>query len=460
MSFLGSNKHSVLAFEYLAESRETIIDALGHDSEIIFHSFQEPFLQELEKKHYDIIFIDVTPDKNSILKLLKITRSSCPSTPIIITSEAEKAEFIVEAIKLGAYDFVTTPFNSTKIRLVVERALKQLELQYEIEYLRGQQNTIYNFDKIIGESPEFKEAINNLKRFAKTDSTILITGNTGTGKSFLSGSIHYNSPRKDKPFIKINCANITELVLESELFGHEKGAFAGAEKQRIGRFEQANGGTIFLDEIGEIGLEVQSKLLRILEEKSFERIGGNKTIHVDVRIIAATNKDLAQQIANGKFREDLFYRINVLPIHLPPLKRRPQCIKLLADVLLQKACATLNKKIEGFSPSAMVTIKKYDWPGNIRQLANTIERAAILEDGSLIQPESISIPDPRKIGQSPFIDFCEPLEVQERELILKALKENSWVQKNAAKALGISPRAMNYKVNKFNIIHPTWRKNK
>ena len=229
-----------------------------------------------------------------------------------------------------------------------------------------------------------KEIMKSLERFSRTDSTILITGDTGTGKSFLSGTVHFNSPRRKKPFVKINCANIPVDLLESELFGHEKGAFTGADKQRIGRFEQASGGTIFLDEIGEMNMGLQTKLLRVLEEKSFERVGGNKTIHADVRIIAATNRDLVRQVEMGLFREDLYYRINVLPIRLPSLKERKECLMPLAEVLLRKSCRALRRDIRGFTPEAVASIEAYDWPGNIRQLANTIERAVILEDDSFI----------------------------------------------------------------------------
>ncbi len=457
---MKSGMHTVLAYESNPESQNSIKNALSGSSQVIFHADPKSLQRDISKKQYDIIFMSINPDESSIFKLLKRTRKLTPRTPIIITCKSEKAELVVAAIKLGAYDFIAKPFSSARIQLVTQRALKQRELQYEIEYLRGKQNTIYDFDKLVGESHDFKKIIGSLKKFAKTDSTILISGKTGTGKSFISGSIHYNSPRRNKPFLKINCANIPEALLESELFGHEKGSFTGADKLRIGRFEQANGGSIFLDEIGEISPEIQTKLLRVLEEKSFERIGGNKTIHVDVRVIAATNKNLTKQISLGHFREDLYYRINVLPIQLPTLKNRQQCIEPLSAILLQKACSSLKKKIDGFSPAAMSIIKNYDWPGNIRQLANTIERAAILEDSSKIHPVAISIPDHRHMIQPELEETFEPLEVHEKELIVQALEDNLWVQKNAAKKLGISPRALNYKINKFNITHPNWRKNK
>ncbi|MFN2353789.1 MAG: sigma-54 interaction domain-containing protein, partial [Desulfopila sp.] len=306
-----------------------------------------------------------------------------------------------------------------------------------------------------------------------TDSTILITGETGTGKSFLSGTVHFNSPRKKKPFVKINCANIPEDLLESELFGHEKGAFTGADKQRVGRFEQASGGTIFLDEIGEMSIGLQTKLLRVLEEKSFERVGGNTTIHVDVRVIAATNKDLGEQIRNGLFREDLYYRINVLPVRLPPLRERTECMVPLAKILLQKYCQSTRREISGFDAEALARIQNYGWPGNIRQLANTIERAVILAESRHITADNLLMPglvenneegglqdesgatEQKRAGRESI-----SLAGQERELILRVLEESLWVQKNAAQKLGISPRALNYKIRKLGITHPHWRKNK
>jgi len=456
---MAPSKLTVLAYESIDDHIKSLSQALSDTSEICFQTDPKSFELELAKKEYDVIFMNVKPNNASTFKLLKKTRSQLPYTPIIMTSKSEQTELVVEAIKLGAYDFISTPFSKTRVQLTVQRAMQQRELSNEIDYLRRSQDIVYDFDGIVANSPSFQRIIASLKKFAITDSTILLTGKTGTGKSFLSGSIHFNSHRRNSPFIKINCTNIPETLLESELFGHEKGSFTGAEKLRIGRFEQANGGTIFLYEIGEIPLEIQTKLLRVLEEKAFERVGGNKTIEVDVRIIAATNKTLEEQIAAGRFREDLYYRINVLPVNLPTLQDRPLCIEPLAYKLLDQSCATLKKRINSVSPDSLAIIKSYNWPGNIRQLANTIERAVILEDSDSIESESIQIPDfHQPTHQSR--RTSEPLETQEKELILRALEENLWVQKNAAKQLGISPRALNYKVNKFGITHPNWRKNK
>jgi DNA-binding NtrC family response regulator len=367
----------------------------------------------------------------------------------------------VRSLKGGAFDFIVKPFSAERIRIAVQQALEFRSLKNEIDYLRHEQDIIYDFDKIIAFSPTMKDVIKTLKKFSKTDSTILLTGETGTGKSFLSGNIHFNSHRRNKPFIKISCSNIPETLLESELFGHEKGSFTGADKLRIGRFEQARGGTLFLDEIGEISLPLQIKLLRVLEDGSFDRIGANQTIHSDVRIIAATNRNLEELIAEGRFREDLYYRINILSVKLPPLRERRPCIEPLAHLLLDKICRSSKKKIVGFDRSVIEWITSYSWPGNIRQLANTIERAVILAEDSMIQNENISMLEPvepeqtQKEAHPP-----EPLELREKQLILEALQKSLWIQKDTANLLGISPRALNYKINKFGITHPRWRKNK
>ncbi len=457
---MNNKKAAVLAYECSPESRHSIEAALATSFDITYQNDPKSFQREMNRKPYDIIFINVHPDNGKKLNLLKKIHELTPSTPVIITCESEDTVMIDKVLEPKIYDILAYPLSPARIQRTVHQALFMRQKDYELDYLRRTQDIVYNFDHIIAESENFKAIIENLKKFASTDATILITGNTGTGKSFLSGTIHRNSPRRNHPFIKINCANIPETLLESELFGHEKGSFTGADKQRIGRFEQANGGTIFLDEIGEIPLEIQSKLLRVLEERSFERVGGNKTINVDIRLIAATNRNLSDQIVAGKFREDLYYRINVLPVHLPPLKDRPRCLIPLAKKLLDKAVTSMKKQhISGFTPEVITMIQGYDWPGNIRQLANTIERAVILEDGEQITLASLQIPE---IGRTavPLIRVTEPLETHEKELILKALDENLWVQKNAAHHLGISPRALNYKIKKFGITHPNWRKHK
>lgn len=464
--------YAILLFDAFEETQNRMVSALASRCTVTCKSNEEEFLAELDARQYDLVFFDFDSSGENSVKLLETIHGKNPYLPVIITSKSEKAEIIVEAMNCGASDFLVHPISDARINIVVDKAIELRDQRYEIAYHRHRQDVVYNFKDVIAVSDVMRQILKSLRRFAGTDSTILITGDTGTGKSFLSGTVHFNSPRRQKPFVKINCANIPEDLLESELFGHEKGAFTGADKLRIGRFEQASGGTIFLDEIGEMNPGLQTKLLRVLEEKSFERVGGNKTIHSDVRIIAATNKNLVQQVENGLFREDLYYRINVLPIRLPSLRERRECLVPLAHLLLKKCCKSMRREIHGFSANVVRLIKEYDWPGNIRQLSNTIERAVILEDDSIIHSAGITLPqvvgkaDRSVAAGTPALppeggNDLRPglLADQERKMILAVLEECLWVQKNAAAKLGISPRSLNYKINKLDIKHPHWRRN-
>jgi len=441
--------------------RKALEKALSPSHAVSYWPDGKSMEEMLRQTRFDAILLNIQLQQEDGFKLLRWLRKAVEHVPVIVTSEIEKSELIVKSVKEGAFDFISKPFSAEKIGLVIERALENRGLKNEIDYLRRRQDVIYDFDEIVAVSPSMKQVINTIKKFANTDSTILITGETGTGKSFLSGSVHFNSSRHKKPFININCANIHETLLESELFGHERGSFTGASKTRIGRLEQGSGGTVFLDEIGEMSLALQSKFLRVLESKSFERVGGNQTIYSDVRIIAATNKILEEEVRTGRFREDLYYRINVLRIHLPALRERRDCIEPLANRLLEKASLSLRKKLSGFSPEVVSIFRDYSWPGNIRQLANTIERAAILEEGPVITKENVLLSELGQVTR----DLIPPapvksLESNEREAILTALGDCSWIQKEAAQKLGISPRALNYKIKKMGITHPRWLKHK
>lgn len=465
--------YKVLISDSIETTKANLLAALQDRCELTCISSEAELQAEIKANQFDLIFLDTDSLEGESMSQLDQIHTKDPYLPIIMTSKTEKAEIIVRAMNSGASDFLVHP-SPTRINIAVNKALEIRDQKYEIAYHRRKQDVVYDFKDVIAYSPKMKLILKSLARFAKTDSTILITGDTGTGKSFLSGTVHFNSPRRKKPFVKINCANIPEDLLESELFGHEKGSFTGADKQRIGRFEQASGGTIFLDEIGEMNMRLQTKLLRVLEEKSFERVGGNKTIHSDVRIIAATNKDLVHQVEIGLFREDLYYRINVLPVSLPSLKERKKCILPLADLLLKKICISMNCDLKSFSENAQNLMHDYDWPGNIRQLANTIERAVILEDSPVIHSANLALPeriqrhqaekksDSQLSKETPVVrlEGGESLAEQEKELILRILEECLWVQKNAAAKLGISPRALNYKINKLGITHPHWRRNK
>jgi len=443
------------------DQTRNLADALAADYPISAAPNIPEAAQRLEKEAFNVILFDLADDEAHLVNSIEKLQEYAPSTPIIVVGHQHDAQLIVKAVKAGAFDFVTKPYPPEKIKLSVHQALEHRSLKNEIDYLRREQDVVYDYEQIVAVSGAMQEVIKTIKRLAGTDSTVLVTGETGTGKSFLSGNIHFNSPRHNKPFIKVNCANIPETLLESELFGHEKGSFTGADKTRIGRFEQAGGGTIFLDEFCELGFDLQAKLLRAIEEKAFERLGGNKTIHTDTRIIAATNRDIEALVREGQFREDLYYRINVLRIHLPPLRERTACIEPLAYYLLEKLGRTVKKKINSIDPEVIDMFRRYPWPGNIRQLSNTIERALLLEDQMVIRKSSVSLPE---------IDDLAPPQIkptglklsenEETEMIARALEDNLWIQKDAALQLGISPRALNYRIKKLGITHARWRKNK
>ena len=447
----------------IEDETNRIVDSLVSDYSISAVSSVTGAAERMKNETFNVIIYDLHEQGVTIEKIVKRLQQAAPLTPIIITGPPEDTRLIVRAIKAGAADFLTRPIVAEKIRLAVQQAIENRSLKNEIDYLRRQQDVVYDYDRIIAESPSMKMVMDSIKRLAQTESTILMTGETGTGKSFLSGNIHFNSPRRRKPFIKVNCANIPETLLESELFGHEKGAFTGADKLRIGRFEQASGGTLFLDEFCELSFDLQAKLLRVLEEKTFERLGGSKTHHAETRIIAATNRDIEKMVQEGKFREDLYYRINVLRIHLPPLRERIECIEPLAYHLIGRLSQMVKKHITGLSPEVLVLLKTYAWPGNIRELSNTIERAIFLADGNRIEAVHVSIP---KINDRPAPATAPPAkqlrlsDEEEKKLIYRALENNLWIQKDAAKELGLTPRSLNYRIKKHGITHRRWRKNK
>jgi len=451
---------AILIIEQDGTWRTRLVEALAPTHRLTFCKSPAKAVAPLRKAAYEVIICDLTAAREEAVEFIQDLVQEVPQSRIMVTSPEEKAEFIVRLIRLGVFDFIGKPYSVDRIRLAVSQAMENRSLKNEIDYLRRQQDVVYDFSKIIAKSRSMQRVMGTMTKLANTDSTVLVTGETGTGKSVLSGSMHFNSARRDKPFVKITCANIPETLLESELFGHEKGAFTGANKTRVGRLEQANGGTVFLDEIGELSPALQAKLLQVLEDKSFERVGGNRTIRSDIRIITATNRNLEQRVADRTFREDLYYRINVLRVHLPPLRERPDCIEPLAYHLLEKICRSVKKRVDGFSPEVITRFKSYSWPGNIRELSNVIERAVIIEDGLTIERDSVSLPEPVSGRQSESRTDSLELNNNERSLILQALEESLWIQRDAAARLGITPRILNYKIKKFGITHPRWRKNK
>ena len=461
--FSGStgNIDKIITIGGMEDETRNLADALAADYHISAAPNVLDAAKRMKKEAFSAIVLDLTDSGSDMVNSLQTLNQLSPDTPIIVIGNPHDTRSVVKAIKAGAFDFVTRPYPPEKIKLSIHQALENRSLKNEIDYLRREQDVVYDYNRIIAVSPAMQNVMKAIKRLAQTDSTILVTGETGTGKSFLSGNIHFNSPRSNKPFVGVNCANIPETLLESELFGHNKGAFTGADKTRTGRFEQASGGTIFLDEFCELGFGLQAKLLRAIEQKSFERLGSNKTIQADTRIIAATNRDIEALVRASQFREDLYYRINVLRIHMPPLRERLECIEPLAHYLLRKLSRSAKKKIDTFVPDVIEMFRQYPWPGNIRQLSNTIERAILLEDDRVIRQESISLPDlGGKESPNPQAVGLRLSEDQEKNMISNALESNLWIQKDAARQLGITPRALNYRIKKLGITHSRWRKNK
>ncbi len=344
----------------------------------------------------------------------------------------------------------------------------------EEEPLNGGWGKNFGFDfhyPLVSRSPEIKEIFKLIKKVSKSNASILIQGETGTGKELIASLIQFISDRADKQFVKVNCAALPENLLESELFGHEKGAFTGAIQTRVGKFEQADGGTLFLDEIGDMHLTTQAKILRVLQDQEFNRVGGNRNIKVDVRIVAATNKDLLDLIDEASFRADLYYRLNVVTLNIPPLRERKEDILIIAEFFLRKFSQEIRKEVKGFNKETAALIQNHSWPGNIRELKNLIERAVLVcEEDQLISPEDLAMPggdyfaaggrDRRKPRDGGLISFNTlNLETIEKETILYALQDSKWIQKEAASRLGISPRALNYKINQYDITHSSWKKN-
>jgi len=414
-------------------------------------------IEEVKKEKYQMVITDLMlPEMNGI-DIIKNIKEVDPDIQCIVITGYATVSTAVEAMKAGAFDYLMKPFNSSEIMMLIKRALEFQELHAENQQLKKNLESKYRFENLIGNSEGIKKVCSLIEKVAETDSTILILGESGTGKELVARTIHYNSHRKNRPLIPINCGAIPENLLESELFGHEKGAFTGASSTRIGRFELADSGSIFLDEIGEMSPALQVKLLRILQQREFERVGGTKTIKVDVRIIAATNIDLEKAVQIGKFREDLYYRINVIPIVIPPLRERIEDILLLAEYFLEYFNRTKKKAIKGFSQEAMNLLINYRWPGNIRELENLIERLVILKGDGIVYPEDL--PDKVRIirfeeGIIPLtipdggINLKDVVEEFENNLIVQALQKAQGVKNRAAQLLSLNRTTLVEKLKK------------
>jgi len=425
-------------------------------------------LQILSEGGVDLVITDLVMPEVDGLELLESARKSHPDVPVILMSGIEKsADAAVTAIRQGAADYLIKPLKEGEVRFAAESALHQVELEEQVRYLSREVRERNSFSNIVGGNHRMREIFQTIEILADTDATVLITGETGTGKEMVARAIHFNSPRKERRFVPINCGALPAELLESELFGHEKGAFTGASRTRIGKFEYADGGTVFLDEIGEIPPAIQVKILRILQDKEFERVGGNQLLRADVRVIAATNKDLPQAISRGEFREDLFYRLNVVPLHMPPLRERKEDLPLLARHFLEKANQKLKKQVETISAEALGRIMLYHWPGNVRELENVIERAVIMERGPMIaRIELPSVPAdhlPANGGEA-LADQLVMLPLEravdgfERLYLSRVLDRFSGNIGESAHHAGINPRTLNRKMTRHELDKKQFKK--
>lgn len=415
-------------------------------------------LQLFRQETVDLVITDLVMPKMDGLELLETVKGLRPETEVIVISAQGTIEKAVQAMKLGAFDFIEKPINPRVLSLLAERALEKQTLILQNRDLRSQLEDRFHFKNIIGRSEKMVRIFDLIRHIAPYDSSVLIIGESGTGKELIANAIHYNSPRAAKPFIKVSCASLSEGIIESELFGHEKGAFTGAIASRKGRFELAHEGTLFLDEVEDIPLSTQTKLLRVLQEGEFERVGGNRTIKVNLRILAASNRDLQEAVKNGTFREDLYYRLNVVNIRLPPLRERKEDIPFLVQFFIEKFNKKYQMNVKGVSQRAMGVLMNYSWSGNVRELENTIESSLVIHTPEVLDvlhlPQEIREPK----GEPEVITFKvgTPLAEVEREVLLQTLKATRGNKQRAAKLLGINVRTIHRKIGEIkSIFDPT-----
>ncbi len=412
----------------------------------------------VSERPFDLILMDIRMLNVSGIEALDRIKQLNPAIPVVLMTAYSSVETAVEALKKGAYDYLTKPLDFEKLRLTIHRAMEHTRLKAENRQLKADLTDRFQRHRIIGQSPAMVRLLDTVAQVAPSEATVLICGESGTGKELIAGALHYNSSRKNGPFIKINCAAITETLLESELFGHERGAFTGADRRKDGRFLQADGGSLFLDEISEMPLTMQAKLLRVLQERELTRVGGDAVIPVDVRVMAATNADLHKRVRQGEFREDLYYRLNVVALELPPLRARREDIVLLAQHFADRLAAKNRKHIKGFTPQAVNALTHYDWPGNVRELINVTERAIVLSRGAYLDLadlpldfETAAPATPEAAGEA-LLTGQIPLDEVEKAAILKTLQAARGNKSEAARRLGITRKTLHKKLKKYGVM--------
>ncbi len=409
-------------------------------------------VEAVEKFSYDAVLMDVRMARMDGMEAFSRIHATHPALPVIIMTAYSSVDAAVEAIKHGAYDYLTKPLDFDRLRLTLERAVDKRQVEERKQEVRETPLKPAS-TSILGTSPLMQELLEMISYVAPTEATVLINGESGTGKELVAAELHNNSDRSDRPFIKVNCAALAESLLESELFGHEKGAFTGADKRREGKFVQAEGGTLFLDEIGETSQAMQVKMLRVLQEHELQRVGGEETIHTDARIIAATNRDLEKEVREGNFREDLYYRLNVVTVVVPPLRDRREDIPLLVEHFVRKFAAKNRREVAGVTPECMELLRSYSWPGNVRELENAIERGVILMRGEYLTEKSLPLPIQKQGAEQIKTGASESgsssLQAQEKVLILKTLEETGGNKSEAARRLGITRKTLQNKLHKY-----------
>jgi len=434
-----------------ADGLRKILIQDGYDTSCVYTGNEA--LHLIDTEHFDMVITDMKLPDISGFSIIEKVKNKDQNIPVIMITAFSSLQTAIDAMKKGADDYLTKPVNIEELELILKKTWEKQLLILQNRELRKELDDKYGFSGFIGNTPEMQLIFKTITEIAPTAASVLIYGETGTGKELVAHAIHHNSDRNDKPFIALHCASLSEGVLESELFGHEKGAFTGAVNQRRGRFELADGGTLFLDEIGELNLHVQIKLLRVLETGCFERVGGEDTLESDVRIIAATNKDLEEEIKEGRFREDLYYRLNVINLELPPLRERREDIGLLTDSFLVKYATKNKKDIKGFSSQSARILNNYDWPGNVRELENAVERAVVMARNEFIEPDNLPSNISQSLRKAKKDTFRIPsgttMKEIEKKVILETLQTTNGSKSKAAKMLGISTRKIEYKIKEW-----------